>query len=60
MSKPATIKSFYTRTLRRFILRDGEDSKLAELIGDAYLDGCMDADTIPSEGKEPEEWFTIG
>jgi hypothetical protein len=43
-----------------FILRYGEDSKVAELIGDAYLDGCMDADTMPPDGKGPEEWFTIG
>lgn len=43
-----------------FILRYAKDSKVATLIGDAYLYGCMDLDTMPPEGRGPDKWFTIG
>ncbi len=43
-----------------FILRYDEGSNVATLIGDAYLYGCMDLDSMPFEGRGPDEWFTIG
>jgi hypothetical protein len=43
-----------------FVLRYEDGSDVARLIGEAYLDGCMDLNTMPSEGREPDEWFTLG
>ncbi|MCJ1291717.1 hypothetical protein MMC34_003262 [Xylographa carneopallida] len=43
-----------------FVLRYDGESDVATLIGDAYLDGCMDYDTMPTQGRGPEETFTIG
>jgi hypothetical protein len=43
-----------------FVLRYEEGSNVATLIGEAYLEGCMDLDTMPSEGRGPDEWFIIG
>ena len=43
-----------------FILRYEGDSNVATLIGDAYLDGCMYPDSIPSDRRGPDEWFNIG
>jgi hypothetical protein len=42
-----------------FVLRYEDGSDVARLIGEAYLDGCIDLDTMPSEGRGPEEWFTL-
>ncbi|MCJ1282303.1 hypothetical protein MMC26_001626 [Xylographa opegraphella] len=43
-----------------FVLRYDGESEVAKLIGDTYLDECMDFDNMPSPGRGPEEIFTIG
>ena len=43
-----------------FILRYEDGSNVAKLIGDAYLDGCMNLETMPDEGRGPDRIFTIG
>ena len=43
-----------------FVLRYEDGSDVARIIGDAYLDGCMDLDTMPSKGRGPDEWFMLG
>ncbi|MCJ1386581.1 hypothetical protein MMC17_009707 [Xylographa soralifera] len=43
-----------------FVLRYDNESNVAKLIGDAYLDECMDFDSMPTKGRCPEEIFTIG
>jgi hypothetical protein len=42
-----------------FALRYEDGSNVAKLIGDAYLDGCMDLATMPDEGRGPDQIFTI-
>ncbi|MCJ1316715.1 hypothetical protein MMC15_002036 [Xylographa vitiligo] len=43
-----------------FVIRYDGKSDVAKLIGDAYLDGCMDFDNMPTQGRGPEEVFTLG
>ncbi|MCJ1439315.1 hypothetical protein MMC27_008707 [Xylographa pallens] len=43
-----------------FVIRYDSESDAAKLIGDAYLDECMDFDNMPTLGRGPEEIFTIG
>ena len=43
-----------------FVLRYEDGSDVAKLIGDAYLGGCMDLETMPDEGRGPDQIFTIG
>lgn len=42
------------------ILRYEDGTNIAKLIGNAYLDGCMDLETMPNEGRGPDQIFTIG
>jgi hypothetical protein len=53
------LRTLYT-TRNPFLLRYEDGSDVATLVGEAYLDGCMDLETMPSEGRGPDEWFTIG
>jgi hypothetical protein len=44
-----------------YILRyDGKDPSVAKLVGEAYLDGCMDVGAISVDERSPDEWFVIG
>jgi hypothetical protein len=43
-----------------FVIRYDDGSNVAKLVGDAYLDGCMDLATMSDEGRGPDQIFTIG
>jgi hypothetical protein len=43
-----------------YILRYEEEGSVAQLVGEAYLDGCMDVRALSVKGRGPDEWFTIG
>ena len=43
-----------------FILRYEDGSNAAKFIGDAYLDGYMNLETMPDEGRGPDQILTIG
>jgi Heterokaryon incompatibility protein (HET) len=43
-----------------YVLRYESDSKVATLIGDAYVYGCMELDQIPPEERGVDETFIIG
>lgn len=42
-----------------FILRYEQESNAWKLVGDAYLHGCMDLDSMPEEGRSADTKFTI-
>jgi hypothetical protein len=42
-----------------FILRYEQESDVWKLIGDAYLHGCMDLDSMPEAGRSADTKFTI-
>jgi len=43
-----------------YVLRYESESKVATLIGDAYVYGCMDLDQLPPEERGVDETFIIG
>jgi Heterokaryon incompatibility protein (HET) len=42
-----------------FILRYEQGSEVWKLVGDAYLHGCMDLESMPEAGRGPDVKFTI-
>ena len=42
-----------------FILRYEQESEVWKLVGDAYLHGCMELDSMPEAGRGPDVKFTI-
>jgi hypothetical protein len=42
-----------------FILRYEQESDVWKLLGDAYLHGCMDLDSMPEAGRSADTEFTI-
>jgi hypothetical protein len=42
-----------------FILRHEQGSDVWKLVGDAYLHGCMDFDSMPEAGRGPDVTFII-
>jgi hypothetical protein len=42
-----------------FILRYEQGSEVWKLVGDAYLHGCMNLDSMPEVGRGPDMEFTI-
>jgi hypothetical protein len=42
-----------------FILRYDQGNEVWNLMGDAYLHGCMDLDSMPELGRRPDITFTI-
>ncbi len=42
-----------------FVLRPEDGSDVARLVGDAYLDGCVDLESMPSLGRGGDQLFRI-